>query len=617
MRHITLYKTLRSRLWAILTVLALLATTLPAAAQSEAPSLQIRVNAQVVQGQRFTVTYRLTNAEARITNAPQLKNCSLIYGPALSTMSYTNIVNGRTSTVSTVDFTFTYMADKAGQVTVPAMTVNAGGKRITAPARTFTILPPDKSAQARRHAGENARPAAQSGRQLKATANDLIVTVTLSKNSIYEQEAVIATIKVYTKFNILSFRATTLPNFDGFLSEELPVNASFSMEHFRGDNYYVAVLKRCLLYPQKSGKLSINSGRYDVTLEAYEEISNGFFVERRPFEQHITTSSNSLSVNVKALPEPKPADFSGAVGKNFRVGATLEPKTLRTNEAATYTYTVSGTGNIKYLSAPDIDFGNNVEEYDPETDAEATFNGSNMTGKFTAVYTLVPQQVGELTVPGSKFVYFDPSTAKYVTLDAPGISRKIAKGSGTVAAVPQKAIDKKIDDILHIKSLSPGSLQREPEHTFGSLLYVLCYLIIIVGLTTAAIVYRRNLKLNADVTGRRMARANRVAAKRLRLARQQMDKHNEEAFYAAVSSALWGYMGDKLRIPASALTRDNITEKLTADGVSPELTKQTIDVLDDCEMARFTPGNTDTKMSELYQRATDVINGLEASKRKK
>lgn len=616
MTHITLRKTMK-RLATILITLSLLVTALPAAAQSGAPSITTMVKAQVVQGQRFTVTYRLTNAEARISSAPQLKNCSLIYGPALSTMSYTSITNGRTESVTTVDYTFTYTADKAGQVTIPAMTVNAGGKRITAAARTFTILPPDKAAQARQHAGENARAASHTGRQLKASANDLIVTVTLSKNSIYEQEAVIATIKVYTKFNIISFRATTLPNFDGFLSEELPTSATFSMEHFRGDNYYVAELKRCLLYPQKSGKLTINSGRYDVTLEAYEEISNGFFVERRPFEQHITTSSNSLTVNVKDLPQPRPADFSGAVGTNFNVSASLEPKTLRTNEAATYTYTVNGTGNIKYLSAPDIDFGNNVEEYDPETDAEATFNGSNMTGKFTAVYTVVPQQVGEMTVPAGKFVYFNPTTSKYVTIDIPAITRKIAKGSGTVSGVPQKAIAKKIDDILHIKVLSPDDLEHEPDTAFGSLLYTLCYIIVIVALTTAAIVYRRNLKLNADVTGRRMARANRVATKRLRLALREMQQHHDEAFHAAVASALWGYMGDKLRIPASALTRDNITEKLTDDGVSPELTKQTIDVLDDCEMARFTPGNADTKMSDLYKRAADVINALESSKRKK
>ena len=130
------------------------------------------------------------------------------------------------------------------------------------------------------------------------------------------------------------------------------------------------------------------------------------------------------------------------------------------------------------------------------------------------------------------------------------------------------------------------------------------------------LIYRRNLKLNSDVTGRRMARANRVANRRLRTARAEMSRHNEDAFYAAVASALWGYMGDKLRIPASALTRDNITEKLSADGVGPETIQRTIAVLDDCEMARFTPGTADSKMSDLYQRATTAINELEASKRK-
>ncbi len=583
-------------------------------------SLVVQAPGQVVQGRNFTVTFRLVNAEGSVSQGPELKGCVLRYGPALSTMESHEFINGKSSSTVIRDYSFTYYAEKAGTVTVPSISVSSGGKTLKSQPKTITILPPDKSAQqdSRQSAG-NGAPAQNAGQGTvkKINPNDLIVTVTLSKNHIYEQEAVIATIKVYTKHNITSFRATTLPSFDGFLSEELEVKEQPKLEHFRGDNYYSAVLKRCLLYPQKDGTLTINSGRYDVTLETYEEISNGFFITRRPIEQNITTVSNKVSVNVSPLPKPQPADFSGAVGK-FSVSTSLEPQTLRTNEAATFSYVVKGSGNIKYLKTPDLDFGPGVEEYDPESESDAHFTGSDMSGTFTATYTIVPQQVGEFNLAASKFVYFDPEKRQYVSLDIPAYNRRVAKGTATAAtAVQQTGIDKSMDDILYIKPLKKGELVDEHIRTFNTSLYWLLYALVAAALITTIVVYRRQLKLNADVAGRRTARANRVANKRLKLARNEMQRHNNDAFYTALSAALWGYISDKLGIPSSALTRDNVSEKLAEAGASEELIEKTINVIDDCEMARFTPEHSDTEVSTMYQNATDVINGLEATKRNK
>jgi hypothetical protein len=600
----------------ILTLLMLI-TGLVSFAQAQ---FVVQAPGQVIQGRNFTVTFRLVNAEGSVSQGPELKGCVLRYGPALSTMESHEFINGKQSSTVIRDYSFTYYAEKAGSVTIPSLSVNAGGKVLKTQPKTITILPPDKSDQqnSRQSAG-NGAPAqtVNSGNVKKVSPNDLIVTVTLSKNHIYEQEAVIATIKVYTKHNITSFRATTLPSFDGFLSEELEVNEQPKIEHFRGDNYYSAVLKRCLLYPQKDGTLTINSGRYDVTLETYEEISNGFFITRRPIEQNITTVSNKVTVNVSPLPKPQPADFSGAVGK-FSASTTLEPQTLRTNEAATYTFVVKGTGNIKYLKTPDIDFGPGVEEYDPESESDAHFNGQDMTGTFTATYTIVPQQVGEMNVASNKFVYFDPSKGQYVTIDLPGYNRRVAKGTASAAAaVQQTGIDKSMDDILYIKPLKKGELRDEHVRSFYTWFYLLCYVIVAAALITTILVYRRQLRLNADVAGRRTARANRVANKRLKVARTEMQRHNNDAFYTALSAALWGYISDKLGIPSSALTRDNVSEKLAEAGASEQLIEQTINVIDECEMARFTPEHSDTEVSTMYQNATDVINGLEATKRNK
>lgn len=602
----------------ILTLLVLIASL---SVMAQTPSFSVHAPRQVIQGRTFTVTFRVTNAQVGAPQAPELAGCEFRYGPATSTMSSMTFSNGHQESTTAVDYSYTYYAAKAGTANIPAMSITANGKRLTSKATSIQILPPDKSQQQQQNpygGAEQSQQSQQMRPSAKISPNDLIVTVSMSKNHIYEGEAVIATIKVYTKHDITSFRATTLPSFDGFLSEELEVKEQPKLEHYRGENYFSAVLKRCLLYPQKSGTLTINSGRYDVTLQTYEAVTQGFFVTRVPVEQNITTTSNSVSVKVDALPTPQPAGFNGAVGR-FQASTSLEPSLLRTNEAATYTLNITGTGNIKYLSAPEIDFGPNVEEYQPETESEAQFTGSDMQGKFTATYTFVPQQIGSIDIDAQQFVYFDPSTARYVTIDLPAYDRKVVKGSDAPAGtvVEQKNIDKKMDDILHIKPLGNEKLRTEHSRFFNSVFYVLCYVIVILALVMAAVVYRRRVKLNSDVMGLRNARANKVAARRLKEARRMMNARDNDAFYASLASALWGYVGDKLAIPSSALTRDNISEKLEEAGASSDLIGRTINVLDECEMARFTPQHSDSEVSSLYQNAVDVINGLEATKPKK
>ncbi len=143
----------------------------------------------------------------------------------------------------------------------------------------------------------------------------------------------VATIKVYTKHDISSFMSTTQPPSKASLCEELPVSLETSMEHYNGQNYHTAVLKRLLLYPSESGQaFSVNSGKYDVTIVQYETVNMGFFRTQRPVEREVTTSSNVATLNVKALPEPRPAGFNGAVG-HFSVNTRLEPELMRTNEA--------------------------------------------------------------------------------------------------------------------------------------------------------------------------------------------------------------------------------------------------------------------------------------------
>lgn len=599
----------------ILLFIVVLASAMIAFAQQASFSLVSPRN--VVEGRNFSLTFRLSDAEANPPAAPALEGCTLLYGPATSTMQSTQIVNGRMTSTYSIDYSFTYRADKAGTVNVPEVTVIADGKTLKSRPATFQILPGDRSSGAGT-ANQSQVQADNPGTQTpgNVSADDLLVRVSFSKNTVYEQEPVVATIKVYTKYDISSFMVTTQPAFEGFLTEELPVSLETSMEHYNGQNYHTAVLKRLLLYPQKAGKLSVNSGKYDVTIVQYEQVSMGFFRTARPVEKAVTTSSNAATLVVKALPEPKPAGFDGAVG-NFDVVTSLEPELMRTNEASVYSYTVKGTGNIKFLSSPTIDFPPGIDSYTPKTDmnVNVTGGGTNMSGTYTTEFTIVPQEVGNFVIPGKPFVYFNPSTAEYVTVDVPEIPIKVLRGTSGPVATPQKNIDTTIDDILHIRRTNPDRRLGEVTYTFTSGLYWFMYILAALILVGVLVVYRRNIRLEADVTGRKLAKAGRVATKRLRESKAFMDRHENEKFYASLAKALWGYISDKLSIAPSQLTLDNVASRLREYGLSEADTSEVLEVLNRCEMARFTPSDSDSEVADMYSKATNAIKSIEDVKK--
>ena len=596
-------------------ILLLIATAFTAVAQQ--PSFSLVQPRNVVEGRNFRLTFRLSDGEANPPSAPELNGCTLLYGPATSTMQSTQIVNGRMSSSSSIDYSFTYRADKAGTVSVPAVTVQCNGKALTSREATFQILPPDRNSTPQNGGRPQPDDVTPAGTPAQISADDLLVRVFFSKSSVYEQEPVVATIKVYTKYDISSFMVTTQPVFEGFLTEELPVNLETSMEHYNGQNYHTAVLKRLLLYPQKAGTLSVNSGKYDVTIVQYEQVNMGFFgTASRPIERNVTMSSNAASLQVKALPQPQPADFCGAVG-SFSVQTMLEPELMRTNEASTYSYIVKGTGNIKFLTPPTVDFPAGIDTYTPKTDISANIigGGTNMSGTFRTDYTIVPQEVGNFVIKGVPFVYFDIESGAYKTAEVPDMPIKVLRGNGSAPAATQTAIDESIDDILHIRRTDISRQAAEIRYTFRSPLYWALYILAILALAGVLVVYRRNIRLEADVAGRRLAKAGRVASKRLKESKAYLDDHKNDLFYAALAKALWGYISDKLSIAPSQLTRDNVAEKLGSYGLDKDAIGEVLDVLDRCEMARFTPNDSDTEASDIYSKAESAIKSIEDVKK--
>lgn len=570
----------------------------------------------VIAGNKFNITFRLKDGEGSGLKAPEIKGCTLLYGPSSSSMRNYQWVNGKSSSSTTVDYSFTYRADTPGTYTIGEASIVCDGRTYTTVPVKFTVLPPDKAAQS----GQGARvdDISTQSSDKAVSANDVFVRIILNRSQAYEQEAILCTIKLYTKYSISSFMPTSQPAFDGFLIEELNLQPQLNeVEHYNGQNYMTAVLKQCIIFPQKSGKLTINSGKYDVTVVQHERFT-GFWGGTRPVEKDIKVSSNSASINITPLPQPQPEGFTGAVG-NFTIDSRLNTSNFRTNEAATLTYTIKGTGNIKSIKEPEIDFPSEFEQYAPQIDVNSQVSGNNVTGSMTVEYTFVPQSVGNFSIGADKFVYFNPESKKYVSLTTPSYDIKVVKGAdapATTAGVNKQSIEAKNTDILHIKT---GNLHLEKSHTYfySSWWYWPCYILLALMLAAIILIYRKQVKLNADIQGRRLANANKIARKRLKMADRYLTSHDNDKFYEEMLRATWGYLSDKLGIPASRLTRDNIAVQLSEYGAPQQLAESFINIIDECEMARYSPAQSDEQLENLYKEASKAMNEMESIKRTK
>ena len=574
---------------------------------------------QVVQGNKFQISFSLRNAEGNGFKAPEVGGCKLLYGPSKSSSYSSQWVNGVSSSSSSEEYTMVYRADQAGKYTVGAATVSVGGKQYSTKPFTIEILPPDRSAQQGNNRGSQSVQIDNANTQTagkQVSSKDLFVRIILSKSNVYEQEAVVCTIKLYTKYQISQFIANIQPSYNGFLIEELPVSPNLNdIEHVNGENYMVAELKKCILFPQQSGKLTITSGTYDVTVVQYEQFRTPFGIMRQPVEKQLQVKSNTSSVNILPLPEPKPASFNGAVG-NFTVSTEIKPQVLKTYEAATYSYIIRGSGNIKYLKSPTIGFPSQFDVYDPQNNINAKPSGSTVSGTVTIDYTFIPQFVGKYEIPGTEFTYFNPATRKYETLTTQKYDLTVAKGSGSASQAPKGGIEQKNRDILHIKT---GDLHLKQEHSYAveGFGYWLWYIIPLLLLAAVLFYYRKALKARSDMQLMRTKRANKVAQKRLRAAKQWMRAGDKNKFYAEVLTALWGYLSDKIQIPVSELNKENISAELTNYDATDEVIAAVIEVLNNCEFAQYAPELSGNDMESIYSAAADAMDKLENTKRKK
>ena len=575
----------------------------------------------VVVGDQFRLSYTVTTQKVKDFRAPSIKGFDVLMGPSRSEQSSTQIVNGSVSSTSSITFTYILMANTAGEFTVPGASIVADGNQMISNSVKIKVLPQDQNHNSSRRNNDNSS-SIQPSSNASVSNQDLFITATASKTNVYEQEAFVLTYKIYTRESNLQLNNAKLPDFKGFHSQEIEMttNARWTPEHYKGRNYYTTVYRQFVLFPQQSGKLFIEPAQFQMTVnkpvqsadpfDAFFNGGNNVIEIKKP----ITTPK--IAINVNPLPAGKPTNFLGGVGE-FNISSSINSKELKTNDAITIKLVISGTGNLKLISNPEIKFPDDFEVYDPKVDNQVRLTKEGLTGNKVIEYLAIPRHAGTYKIPGVSFSYFDIRSKSYKTLNTEDYVINVEKGAGNADQVIANFTNKEDlkvlgEDIRYIKQ-NEVTFQPKGSFFYGSMSYWLFYIIPALAFIIFFIIYRKQAAENANVAKMRTKKANKVATKRMKLAGKLLSENKKDAFYDEVLKALWGYISDKLNIPVSRLSKDNIEEKLRNHGVNEELIKEFLNALNDCEFARFAPGDENQAMDKVYSSSIEVISKMENS----
>ncbi|HXC06609.1 MAG TPA: BatD family protein, partial [Bacteroidia bacterium] len=455
--------------------------------------------------------------------------------------------------------------------------------------------------------------------------DQLYVRTILSRAKVYQGEQVMIVHKVYARVNLMGFQNAKMPAYTGFWSQDIPnpKNYSVSKENLNGVPYNVVEFKKTFLFPQRSGTLEIDPIEIDCVVRQQSRNQDpwNFF---GPQSEDVQVKLKGQAVKLEVMPLPdagKPDDFSGAVGQ-FTMKAQINKDKVKTNEAINLTVSVSGKGSVNLLEPPKLAIPADVESYDPKPSDNVNVTGEGVSGTKQNEYVLIPRYRGTYSIAPAHFSYFDPDKKTYVTLSTPEFKIAVEKGDGDTSAAAmmgpagnRKEVALIGSDIRYIKT---GAVQLEVKgrHFFGSLLFWLCYLIPGICFIVFLILRRKFRQERSDERLMKSRKATRMAQKRLVLANTHLQQQKKDAFYEEVFKALYGYLGDKLYMPVSDLSKESIAAALESRGVKPETVTRLLKVIGDCEFARYASGAVSSDLKGMYDQSITLITQLEEEIRK-
>ena len=601
------------RLFTIVCMMLAVVTAIAQTLTGSAPS-------HVAVGEQFRLTYTVNTQNVSDFRAGDIPDeLEVLIGPNRSMQSSYQMINGHTSSTSSITYTYIVSATKNGSFTIPPAHIVVGGKTIASNSLTIKVSGTASSSRQRQQRDDEGAEMRDAGSHI--SGSDLFIKVSANKNRVHEQEPILLTYKVYTLVSLTQLRGD-MPDLKSFYSQEvdLPQQKSFSVETFNGRPYRTCTWSQYVMFPQMTGKLQIPS----ITFE-------GIVVQQNrnidPFEAFFNGGSGyievkkkivapGIEIQVDPLPE-RPAGFSGGVGK-FTISAQLDKTETKANDPISMRIIISGIGNLKLMKQPVINVPKDFDKYEPKVTDKTKLTSNGIEGSMIYDVLIVPRHQGKYEIPPVELTYFDTSENAYKTIKSEGFTLDVAKGSGaaSVSDFSGQDLQELSKDIRYIKL---GDTRQRPldDFFFGSTAYWICLAVLALIFITLFVVFRQRAIDNANVTKMRGKKANKVATKRLKQAAKLMKEGKASAFYDEVLRALWGYVGDKLNIPVEQLSHDNISQKLTERAVNDDTIGLFIGALDECEFERYAPGDPKGNMNKVYDKAMTAIERIEDTMKKK
>ena len=576
----------------------------------------------VAMGEQFRLTYTVNTQNVSEFRAGDIPDAfEVLIGPNRSVQSSYQMINGHTSSSSSITYTYIVVAMKNGSFTIPAAHVVVDGKTIASNSIKITV---SGKSQANSGGGSSSRQRDNDGAELRdagsrISGSDLFIKVSANKRRVYEQEPILLTYKVYTLVSLTQLEGK-MPDLKGFHTQEvdLPQQKSFKVETVNGRPYRTVTWSQYVMFPQITGKLQIPS----ITF-------NGIVVQQNrnidPFEAFFNGGSGyievkkqiqapGIEIQVDPLPQ-RPATFSGGVGK-FSISAQLDKTSVKANDPIRLRVIISGTGNLKLIKQPEVAFPKDFDKYDAKITDKTKLTSNGLEGSMIYDILAVPRHQGKYEIPPVEFIYFNTETKKYETVKSEGFTLDVAKGSGNSSIsdfTGQEDLQLLNKDIRYIKT---GDTRQHSldDFFFGSTGYLVSIILLALVFISLFVIFRQRAIENANITKRRAGKANKVATKRLKKASKLMAENKPGEFYDEVLRALWGYVGDKLNIPVEQLSHDNISMRLSERNVNEETISQFIGALDECEFERYAPGDPKGNMNKVYGKAMTAIEHIEKTK---
>lgn len=577
---------------------------------SMAQNITVSAPQQVAVGEQFKLMYSIPTDDVKGFRAGNIPDgLDVLMGPSTSSQQRFQMINGHTSSSSSITYTYIISAEKAGTYTIPAAHATVNGKSVASPACRIKV---SGQAQGNNGGGNmHGNPGVQV-RQAGAhiSGNDLFIRVSANKKRVHEQEPILLTYKVYTQVELTQLEGK-MPDLKGFHTQEIPLpqQKSFHVENVNGRPYRCVTWSQYVMYPQMTGKLEIPSITFkgivvqeNRNVDPFEALFNGGsgYIEVKK-----DIVAPAVDIQVDPLPQ-RPADFSGGVG-HFTISSSLDKQSVAANDPVTLRVVVSGNGNLKLIKQPEVNFPKDFDKYSPKSTDKTKLTANGLEGNMIYDFLFVPRNQGEYTIPAVTFTYYDTSSNSYRTVKTNPITLNVTPSTGGKSTVTD--FSDKDQDIHGMRLTDTNTCAK--DIIFNTLLYKLVITIIFIAFLLLIWIFRRRAIANADIVGTRGRKANKVATKRLKKAAKLMQQHKEAEFYDEVLRALWGYVGDKLNIPVSELSRENITERFLSHNVDNSIITVFVDAIDECEYARYAPGEARGKMNNVYEKAMNGITNID------